>query len=277
LLNLPFQSSFGSGRIPGRSNVKEFVYDHSYWSVDPRDDHYTSQEMVFEDLGIPVLQSAFEGYNTCIFAYGQTGSGKTYTMMGTEMAIGLIPRICEGLYSRMTKERQSENGQVSYKTEVSYMEIYNEKVRDLLRSESSGTQHNLRVREHPKDGPYVEDLSRHSVMDYTEISKLIDTGNSRRATASTNMNDVSSRSHAIFTIRFSQAKYCSGMPSETMSKIHLVDLAGSERASLTGADGDRLKEGGSINRSLVCLGTVISSLGKKETVLCRVFLFPVAE
>lgn len=252
-----FKSGLSSGKgISGKSNAKEFVYDFSYWSVDPRDEGFTSQEKVFSDLGTPVLNSAFEGYNACVFAYGQTGSGKTYTMMGTEMATGLTPRICEGLYSRMTLN----SDQVSYKTEVSYMEVYNEKVRDLLCPGTGKSQHSLRVREHPKDGPYVEDLSKHTVYDYNGIFRLIELGNSRRVTASTKMNDMSSRSHAIFTIVFTQAKYEYDLPCETVSKIHLVDLAGSERASATGAEGDRLREGGNINRSLVCLGTVISAL-----------------
>lgn len=246
-----------------RDASKVFVYDHSYWSVNKSDHHFASQEQIFSDLGQQVLNSAFEGYNACIFAYGQTGSGKTYTMMGSEASPGLIPRICEGLFAGM---KHKGGGQVSYKVEVSYMEIYNEKVRDLLRTpvinklNSQGTPHNLRVREHPRDGPYVENLSKHQVSDYRAIEELISIGTNHRVTAATKMNDVSSRSHAIFTITFNQAKYIMGIPSETVSKIHLVDLAGSERASQTGSEGLRLKEGGSINKSLVCLGNVISAL-----------------
>jgi kinesin family protein 16B len=119
------------------------------------------------------------------------------------------------------------------------------------------------VREHPKEGPYVEGLGKHEVKDYRSIAALLETGNSHRATASTKMNDASSRSHAIFSLIVTQAVFECGLPSETRSKLHLVDLAGSERVSATGAEGDRLKEGGSINRSLVCLGTVISTLADK--------------
>ncbi|KAL2305718.1 hypothetical protein Nmel_003605, partial [Mimus melanotis] len=141
----------------------------------------------------------------------------------------------------------------------SYLEIYNERVRDLLRRKSSKTN-NLRIREHPKEGPYVEDLSKHLVQNYADVEELMDAGNINRTTAATGMNDVSSRSHAIFTINFTQAKFDSEMPCETVSKIHLVDLAGSERADATGATGVRLKEGGNINKSLVTLGNVISAL-----------------
>ncbi|XP_026524271.1 kinesin-like protein KIF16B isoform X2 [Notechis scutatus] len=246
----------GTGDL-GRERTKTFTYDFSYFSADPENSNYASQEMVFNNLGIDVLQSAFEGYNACIFAYGQTGSGKSYTMMGNAGDTGLIPRICEGLFKRINeKTRWNE---ASFRTEVSYLEIYNEHVRDLLRRKSSKTN-NLRIREHPKEGPYVEDLSKHLVQNYSDVEELMEGGNINRTTAATGMNDVSSRSHAIFTINFTQAKFDTEMPCETVSKIHLVDLAGSERADATGATGVRLKEGGNINKSLVTLGNVISAL-----------------
>ncbi|XP_063774595.1 kinesin-like protein KIF16B isoform X2 [Pseudophryne corroboree] len=241
----------------GRDRTKTFTYDFSYFSADSKNSNYVSQEWVFKDLGTDVLKSAFEGYNACVFAYGQTGSGKSYTMMGNPSDSGLIPRICEGLFSKIAEITRS--GDASFRTEVSYLEIYNERVRDLLRRKSSKT-FNLRVREHPKEGPYVEDLSKHLVQNYSDVEELMDAGNINRTTAATGMNDVSSRSHAIFTINFTQAKFDAEMPCETVSKIHLVDLAGSERADATGATGVRLKEGGNINKSLVTLGNVISAL-----------------
>ncbi|XP_060921653.1 kinesin-like protein KIF16B isoform X2 [Labrus mixtus] len=240
-----------------RDRTKTFTYDFSYDSTDGKSSTFVSQEKVFKDLGSDVLKAAFEGYNACVFAYGQTGSGKSYTMMGNPGDAGLIPRICEGLFSRISQSTRWD--EASYRTEVSYLEIYNERVRDLLRRKSTQT-YNLRVREHPKDGPYVEDLSKHLVQNYSDVEELMEAGNINRTTASTGMNDVSSRSHAIFTINFTQAKFDAEMPSETVSKIHLVDLAGSERADATGATGVRLKEGGNINKSLVTLGNVISSL-----------------
>ncbi|XP_070711857.1 kinesin-like protein KIF16B [Pempheris klunzingeri] len=240
-----------------RDRTKTFTYDFSYDSMDCKSSTFVSQEKVFKDLGSDVLRAAFEGYNACVFAYGQTGSGKSYTMMGNPGDAGLIPRFCEGLFSRISEATRWD--EASFRTEVSYLEIYNERVRDLLRRKSTQT-YNLRVREHPKDGPYVEDLSKHLVQNYSDVEELMEAGNINRTTASTGMNDVSSRSHAIFTINFTQAKFDAEMPSETVSKIHLVDLAGSERADATGATGVRLKEGGNINKSLVTLGNVISSL-----------------
>uniref|UniRef100_A0A8C4WZS4 Kinesin family member 16Ba n=1 Tax=Eptatretus burgeri TaxID=7764 RepID=A0A8C4WZS4_EPTBU len=246
----------GSTGDVGRERVKEFTYDFSYCSADKRMPQFASQEKLFQDIGMDILEAAFEGYNACIFAFGQTGSGKSYTMMGNPGDLGLIPRICEGLYSHIG--RDSTDG-CSYRTEVSFLEIYNEQVRDLLRRNSSRGYH-LRVREHPKEGPYVEELSKHLVQSYGDVEELMEAGNTIRTTAATSMNDASSRSHAIFTINFTQARFDSEMPRETISKIHLVDLAGSERADATGATGVRLKEGGNINKSLVTLGNVISSL-----------------
>ncbi|OAD60380.1 Kinesin-like protein KIF16B [Eufriesea mexicana] len=249
----------GSSREIDREKYKDFTFDHSYWSYDTNDENYASQEEVFYDLGTDVIESAFEGYNACVFAYGQTGSGKTFTMMGTPEAQGLIPRICKTLFARMAAGKESG---ASYRTEVSFLEIHNERVKDLLRLDQSQS-HSLRVREHPKRGPYVQDLSSHLVYDYSDIQECMVRGNTHRTTASTNMNDVSSRSHAIFTITFVQAGLSEGnMPSETVSKVHLVDLAGSERANATGATGQRLKEGAHINKSLVTLGSVISALAE---------------
>ncbi|KAJ8954794.1 hypothetical protein NQ318_014906 [Aromia moschata] len=235
---------------------KEFTFDYSYWSHNERCDNFASQEMVYNDLGTEVVECAFQGYNACVFAYGQTGSGKTFTMMGSPENQGLIPRICKALFERMSEN--SKRG-TTHRVQVSYLEIYQERVADLLRGRDNNS---LKVREHPKKGPYVQGLTTCLVTNYGHIQECMERGNSHRTTAATNMNDVSSRSHAIFTITFVQAGYCDGVPSETVSKIHLVDLAGSERADATGATGQRLKEGAHINKSLVTLGSVISSLAE---------------
>lgn len=247
----------------GRDLKKEFFFDYSYWSVNAKDRHFITQEQVFSDLGQGVLDAAFEGYNACLFAYGQTSAGKTYTMMGTNEEVGLIPRICKGLF-RYIEENTSLSS--TFRTEVSYLEIYNEHVRDLLRPQKLKRlpQQNLKVREHPKEGPYVEGLTKQHVSDFDSVEVLMEQGNRLRATAFTKMNNTSSRSHAIFTIKFTQAKFVQDMPSETISKIHLVDLAGSERATSSGAVGDRLKEGANINKSLVTLGIVISTLAENS-------------
>lgn len=236
---------------------KEFTFDHSYWSYSQNSMEFATQEQVYNDLGTEVVHCAFEGYNACVFAYGQTGSGKTFTMMGSPDNPGLIPRICKALFERMAVDITKGT---THRVQVSYLEIYQERVADLL----AGRENNglLKVREHPKRGPYVEGLTTCLVTNYGHIQECMNRGNSQRTTAATNMNDVSSRSHAIFTITFVQAGYCDGVPSETVSKIHLVDLAGSERADATGATGQRLKEGAHINKSLVTLGSVISALAE---------------
>ncbi|XP_029164396.1 kinesin-like protein unc-104 isoform X6 [Nylanderia fulva] len=246
---------------PGsKEAVKSFNYDYSYFSMDPNDENYSSQLMVYKDIGEEMLEHAFEGYNVCIFAYGQTGAGKSYTMMGKqeEGQEGIIPQICKDLFRKIS---YTSNERLKYSVEVSYMEIYCERVRDLLNPKNRG---NLRVREHPLYGPYVEDLSKLAVLSYEDIHDLIDEGNKARTVAATNMNETSSRSHAVFTIFFTQQQQdcTTGLMSEKVSKISLVDLAGSERADSTGAKGTRLKEGANINKSLTTLGKVISALAE---------------
>nr|XP_032293297.1 kinesin-like protein unc-104 isoform X9 [Drosophila virilis] len=241
-------------------SIKRFNFDYSYWSHDPRDSDFSTQSMVYKDIGEEMLQHSFDGYNVCIFAYGQTGAGKSYTMMGRqeEQQEGIIPMICKDLFGRI---QETETDELKYSVEVSYMEIYCERVRDLLNPKNKG---NLRVREHPLLGPYVEDLSKLAVTDYQDIHDLIDEGNKARTVAATNMNETSSRSHAVFTIFFTQRRHdtMTDLITEKVSKISLVDLAGSERADSTGAKGTRLKEGANINKSLTTLGKVISALAE---------------
>ncbi|XP_032306999.1 kinesin-like protein unc-104 isoform X15 [Drosophila ananassae] len=241
-------------------SVKRFNFDYSYWSHDHHDADFSTQSMVYKDIGEEMLQHSFDGYNVCIFAYGQTGAGKSYTMMGRqeEQQEGIIPMICKDLFGRI---QQTETDDLKYSVEVSYMEIYCERVRDLLNPKNKG---NLRVREHPLLGPYVEDLSKLAVTDYQDIHDLIDEGNKARTVAATNMNETSSRSHAVFTIFFTQRRHdtMTDLITEKVSKISLVDLAGSERADSTGAKGTRLKEGANINKSLTTLGKVISALAE---------------
>uniref|UniRef100_A0A803T1W5 plus-end-directed kinesin ATPase n=1 Tax=Anolis carolinensis TaxID=28377 RepID=A0A803T1W5_ANOCA len=244
-----------------KETPKSFSFDYSYWShTTPDDINYASQKQVYRDIGEEMLQHAFEGYNVCIFAYGQTGAGKSYTMMGRQEKDqqGIIPQLCEDLFSRIN---DTTNDNMSYSVEVSYMEIYCERVRDLLNPKNKG---NLRVREHPLLGPYVEDLSKLAVTSYNDIQDLMDSGNKARTVAATNMNETSSRSHAVFNIIFTQKRHDAetDITTEKVSKISLVDLAGSERADSTGAKGTRLKEGANINKSLTTLGKVISALAE---------------
>ncbi|KAM6273711.1 LOW QUALITY PROTEIN: stAR-related lipid transfer protein 9 [Porphyrio hochstetteri] len=243
-----------------REKTAAFSFDYCYWSVDPEDPKYASQEEVFQDLGTSVLSGAFQGYNICLFAYGQTGSGKTYTMMGTPASIGLTPRICEGLFSR--KDDYSDQT-ASCRVKVSFLEIYNERVRDLLKQSDRKKPYTLRVREHPETGPYVQGLTQRLVTDYKQVVELLEEGIAKRITAATHIHNASSRSHAIFTIHYTQAILENNLPSEIASKINLVDLAGSERADPSYCK-DRVTEGANINKSLVTLGIVISTLAQNS-------------
>ena len=187
-------------------------------------------------------------------------------MMGYGEEAGVIPKICRNMFERITEFQKDKN--LTYTVEVSYLEIYNERVRDLLNPATKG---NLKVREHPSTGPYVEDLAKLAVRSFQEIEHLMDEGNKARTVAATSMNETSSRSHAVFTLTVTQKRHDveTRMDTEKVAKISLVDLAGSERATSTGATGARLKEGAEINRSLSTLGRVIAaladlSMGKKK-------------
>ncbi|XP_034059022.1 kinesin-like protein KIF1C [Gymnodraco acuticeps] len=244
--------------------AKNFSFDYSYWShTTAEEPGFACQRQVYKDIGEEMLLHAFEGYNVCIFAYGQTGGGKSYTMMGRQEPgqEGIIPQLCEDLFQRTGGNADPD---LNYSVEVSYMEIYCERVRDLLNPKSSLT---LRVREHPILGPYVEDLSKLAVTGFPDIRDLMDAGNKARTVAATNMNETSSRSHAVFTIVFTQRRrdQMTGLDTEKVSKISLVDLAGSERADSSGAKGTRLKEGANINKSLTTLGKVISALAEMQS------------
>lgn len=186
--------------------------------------------------------------------------------MGYGEEAGVIPKICQNMFERITEFQKDKN--LTYTVEVSYLEIYNERVRDLLNPATKG---NLKVREHPSTGPYVEDLAKLAVRSFQEIEHLMDEGNKARTVAATSMNETSSRSHAVFTLTVTQKRHDveTRMDTERVAKISLVDLAGSERATSTGATGARLKEGAEINRSLSTLGRVIAaladlSMGKKK-------------
>uniref|UniRef100_A0A3B4Z744 Kinesin-like protein KIF14 n=1 Tax=Stegastes partitus TaxID=144197 RepID=A0A3B4Z744_9TELE len=249
---------------PDSRNTYSFTYDFSFCSVDDRDPAFAGQQTVYETLAKPLLLRAFEGFNTCLFAYGQTGSGKSYTMMGFEEEVGVIPRFCQELFSRLAS---MENEEVTCHIEMSYFEVYNEKIHDLLvtRDEPNQRRMPLRVREHPVHGPYV-----------AELSAWLELGNKQRATAATGMNDKSSRSHSVFTLVMTQTKTESVEGEEhdhsITSRINLVDLAGSERCNSAQTSGDRLREGASINKSLLTLGKVISALSDQALTRKKVFI-----
>ncbi|KAJ5121447.1 uncharacterized protein N7515_009408 [Penicillium bovifimosum] len=257
----------GIPKSQARGKVREdksFTFDNSFWSHDEEDEHYAHQEDVYNSLGEEFLDHNFEGYHTCIFAYGQTGSGKSYTMMGTPERPGLIPRTCEDLFQRI---ESSPSPDISYNVRVSYFEVYNEHVRDLLVPRTD-PPHYLRIRESPSEGPYVKDLTEVTARNYNELMKFMRKGDVSRTTASTKMNDTSSRSHAVFTITLKQIHHdlSTDETTERTARIRLVDLAGSERAKSTEATGARLREGANINKSLTTLGRVIAALADPKKI-----------
>ncbi|XP_048039068.1 kinesin-like protein KIF14 [Megalobrama amblycephala] len=260
---------------PDTKQNYSFTFDFSFCSINESDASFASQQMVYEKLARPLLERAFEGFNTCLFAYGQTGSGKSYTMMGFGEEAGVIPRFCEELFSRLSR---TETKEISCHLEMSYFEIYNEKIHDLLvaKDEQNLKKMPLRVREHPVYGPYVADLSTNVVTSYADIRTWLELGNKQRATAATGMNDKSSRSHSVFTLVMTQTKTEFVEEEEhdhyITSRINLVDLAGSERCTSAQTSGDRLREGASINKSLLTLGKVISSLSEQTQSRKKVFI-----
>jgi hypothetical protein len=252
---------------------KNFAFDYSFWSHDsfmPRedgyseaiDDKYADQKIVFDCVGKEILDNAWEGYHCCLFAYGQTGSGKSYSMVGYGANKGIVPISCDEIFKRIKQNTDSEK---SYEVSVSMLEIYNEKVQDLLVPANKRPTLGLKIRESKTIGVFVEGLTKHPVTSYEEISQKMDGGYENRTIGSTLMNATSSRAHTIVTIEFKQITHEGGKKSEKLSMINLVDLAGSERSASTGATGDRLKEGCNINKSLLVLGNVINTLADKAT------------
>lgn len=275
---------------------ERFAFDACLWSIPDEmqgsDNPFASQEMVYLKYGCQVLDQAWKGFNTCFFAYGQTGSGKTHSMMGTtqdneygKADPGLIPRLCKALYEQIESNAESSAAQEdkyirSFKVTVQYLEIYNEQVKDLLftlselppEMRAKISHENLKIRTNPTTGVFVENLTTIQTNSWERMIELIDLGNNSRQTASTKMNERSSRSHAIFKITLTQVT--TSIPKKQFEKptehireslINLVDLAGCERNKKTGAVGDRLKEAANINKSLLCLKNVIDALVDNST------------
>uniref|UniRef100_A0A8C8C2P2 Kinesin family member 4 n=1 Tax=Oncorhynchus tshawytscha TaxID=74940 RepID=A0A8C8C2P2_ONCTS len=250
--------------VPGEPQVvvgteKAFTYDFVF-------DPTTEQEEVFNSAVSPLLCGLFKGYHATVLAYGQTGSGKTFSMGGTytsaqenEPTVGVIPRVVRMIFQEREKHTDCE-----ISLTVSYLEIYNEEILDLLcPSASKDKPSTINIREDPKEGIKIVGLTERQVMSAHEMVGCLELGNSARTVGSTAMNAASSRSHAIFTITLEQRRGAD-KSDNVVSKLHLVDLAGSERQKKTKAEGDRLKEGISINRGLLSLGNVISALGDES-------------
>ncbi|XP_040093680.1 centromere-associated protein E isoform X1 [Oryx dammah] len=228
---------------------KSFNFDRVFHSNE-------TTKNVYEEIAVPIIDSAIQGYNGTIFAYGQTASGKTYTMMGSQEYLGVIPRAIHDIFQKIKKFPDRE-----FLLRVSYMEIYNETITDLLCDTQKMKP--LIIREDFNRNVYVADLTEEVVYTSEMALKWITKGEKNRHYGITKMNQRSSRSHTIFRMILESRE--KGEPSNfegsvKVSHLNLVDLAGSERAAQTGAEGLRLKEGCNINRSLFILGQVIKKL-----------------
>nr|XP_019594443.1 PREDICTED: centromere-associated protein E isoform X2 [Rhinolophus sinicus] len=239
----------GNNAIYQVDGSKSFNFDRVFHSNE-------TTKNVYEEIAVPIIDSAIQGYNGTIFAYGQTASGKTYTMMGSEDYLGVIPRAIHDIFQKIKKFPDRE-----FLLRVSYMEIYNETITDLLCNTQKMKP--LVIREDFSRNVYVSDLTEEVVYTPEMALKWITKGEKNRHYGITKMNQRSSRSHTIFRMILEsrekgEPSNCEG--SVKVSHLNFVDLAGSERAAQTGAEGVRLKEGCNINRSLFILGQVIKKL-----------------
>ncbi|XP_028550435.1 kinesin-like protein KIN-12A [Dendrobium catenatum] len=246
------------------------ILDHTF-TFDSVAGAGSTQEDIFQLVGVPLVENCLAGFNSSIFAYGQTGSGKTYTMWGLPSAMtadgslsqemGLTPRVFEMLFSRIYEEQAKQSDkQLIYQCHCSFLEIYNEQITDLL----DPTQRNLQIREDIKTGVYVDCLTEEYVCQMKDVIRLLIKGLSNRRIGATSINAESSRSHCVFTcvVKCWSKSMLDGLSSLRTSRINLVDLAGSERQKATHAAGERLKEAGNINRSLSQLGNLINILAE---------------
>lgn len=258
-------AALGHGESPGKTDEgHKFAYDYA-WGGD------STQDEVWEALGLPLLDSAFSGFNSTIFAYGMTGSGKTYCMAGPDDLSedgsdrGIVPRLTGQLFERIG-EASAANSKLKFLVQVGYLEIYNEQLRDLLAaSDVKGARSGgeLRIVEDAVRGVHVRGLSEIVVNDAAHMEALMRQGDTARKRAATAQNARSSRSHSLFLVRLNtKEERDDGSSSGTVSRLNLVDLAGSERAGKVGSTGDRLKEGNHINVSLSALSLVITKLSE---------------
>ncbi|KAH3668872.1 hypothetical protein OGAPHI_002627 [Ogataea philodendri] len=245
-------------------DAQNFKFSKCLWSYDRRaSTPFADQDTVFTEVGLDMLDNTINGFNSCVMAYGQTGSGKTFTMMGSKNERGLIPLVCESLFTKLKQQIDTK-----FEVKVSFIEIYQENVVDLL-----GTGEKLRVRENSNRVPFVENLSEYTVGSSQEIMELLAKGFDKRTTAETHLNKQSSRSHSILTVTVVQEQFDPDTNSfvKLKSNLKLVDLAGSEKfVASDGLEKIRQQEGSKINKSLVTLGRILTLLAespKQRTVI----------
>ena len=239
--------------ISDKNQSKTFPFDYVY----PME---TTQREVYDQVAFPIVDSIFQGYNGTVFAYGQTGCGKTFTMMGivTDPNLkGIIPNAFSHIFGFIKTEGESKK----FFLRCSFVEIYNEEVRDLL----GKNNRKLDIREDPKKGTFLRDVTYITIKNTSDIENCLERGNKNRHVGQTSMNDQSSRSHSLFTVYLEIEEKGEGGNSRIKSgKLNLVDLAGSERVGKTNATGQTFDEGKKINLSLTALGSVIDALSQNR-------------
>jgi kinesin family protein 18/19 len=240
-----------------RSREKKYAFDHAF---DPEDD----TETVYNHTTRFLIYGVLNGFNATVFAYGCTGAGKTYTMLGTPESPGIMALTLQDMFSKIMELEADYSKMVAYKVLVSFLEIYNENIRDLL-CPTPSTEY-LDLREDPVKGPTVSGITEIEASSSAEIMGLLARGNTNRTMEATAANAVSSRSHAVLQVIVEERDKAPGAVAEVkVGKLSLIDLAGSERASTTNNRGQRLIEGANINRSLLALGNCINALGEKAS------------
>ena len=247
-------------RDPSTDKVDKYTYSHAFWSHDNKNGHkiFTNADL-FKIVGTRMLNNSYDGFNSTVFAYGQTGSGKSYSIEGSPEDKGLLQRVWESLFEKKSSMEDAKEGEIVIN--ASYLEIYNENLKDLLDSKEK----ELKIFA-TKNGIIVKNLSKVFWESFEDILKLLEDGKKMRVVGATWMNKQSSRSHAVFTLFITLKESGAEGASKKIknSEIHIVDLAGSERQAKTQATGERLKEGSSINKSLTYLGIVIEKLSSAK-------------
>ncbi|OQR99740.1 kinesin-like protein [Achlya hypogyna] len=244
------------GKMRNRSREKRYAFDYVF---SPSDD----QRTVYTHTTKFLVHGILQGFNATVFAYGCTGAGKTYTMLGTPDEPGIMGLTLEDLFEHIAAAHARVPALVQYRVTVSFLEVYNENIRDLLRSDPEEDTY-LDLREDPVRGPVVADLSEVVASNAEEVMRLLRRGNKNRSQEATAANAVSSRSHAVLQVSVEQTEVTPDTVSVLKTgKLSMIDLAGSERAAVTQNRGLRLLEGANINRSLLALGNCINALGEK--------------
>jgi hypothetical protein len=256
---------------------QEFSSDFSFWSHDgfapladgylmPTSADYTDQLSVFEQIGMDLLDRAWQGVNCCVLAYGQCASGKTFTMIGEDRNKGFVINCVEEIFRRV---QISSDAGVEHQVSVSMLEIYNDKINDLMVPASTRPSSGLKIKETKGFDVKVQGLTRSNITSFADFESLHDAGFSQAGMCETVMNRRSITAHLITTIELRQVQRKGGERIEKLSKIQFVDIAGAERPSRTSAAGRRFKEATSVNKSLSALHAVISILGgKAQSTIC---------